>query len=69
MWGLFVGGATVAARAGATYSDINPSTETVIATVPDGSAEDVDVAVAHAVEAASKWARLTPAAAARRSAT
>jgi len=60
-WGLFIDGASVPARNGATFSDISPTTDSQIAAVPDGTAEDVDAAVSAAAAAAASWAKASPA--------
>jgi aminobutyraldehyde dehydrogenase len=39
---------------------VDPSTESVIAQIPEGTAEDIDRAVAVAVAAKDRWARLVP---------
>ncbi|MFE0254726.1 aminobutyraldehyde dehydrogenase [Streptomyces sp. NPDC059010] len=39
---------------------VDPSTESVIARIPEGTAEDIDRAVAAAVAARAPWARLVP---------
>jgi len=57
----FIGGRFVAARSGATFDDVNPATEDVIAQVPDSDRADVDDAVAAAKSAFPSWSR-TPAA-------
>jgi len=57
----FIGGRFAAARSGATFDDINPATEDVIAQVPDSDGADVDDAVAAAKSAFPSWSK-TPAA-------
>jgi 2-formylbenzoate dehydrogenase len=57
-WSLLVGGRLVPARSGRRYQDQSPVTEEVIATVPDGGAEDVDAAVHAAMPAAAAWRRV-----------
>jgi 2-formylbenzoate dehydrogenase len=59
-WSLLIGGRAVPARSGRTYSDDSPVTGEVIATVPDGDAEDVDAAAQAAVTAAAQWRRVPP---------
>ncbi|MDX3225043.1 aldehyde dehydrogenase family protein [Streptomyces sp. ME19-01-6] len=39
---------------------VDPSTENVIARIPEGTAEDIDRAVAAAAAAKGQWARLVP---------
>lgn len=56
---LSVGGVLTPARSGATYENISPVTETVIAKVPNGGKEDVDAAVGAAEKARKGWARTT----------
>ncbi|WP_040831235.1 aldehyde dehydrogenase family protein [Nocardia jiangxiensis] len=56
-----IGGVHVASESGATFPTINPSTTDVLAQVADGTAEDVDLAVAAARRAiAGPWKDLTP---------
>ena len=50
-YGLFIGGEFVAPRSGRTFDTINPATEERLATVSEGNADDVDLAVASAREA------------------
>lgn len=52
---MHIGGAWVDAMAGARFDAIDPTSEQVIATVPDGGAEDVAAAVAAARDAAPRW--------------
>lgn len=54
---MFVDGVFVAASGGAGFDNVNPATEEVVGTVPDGTAEDVDKAVAAARRAfdATSW--------------
>ena len=47
-YGLFIGGEFVAPRSGRTFDTINPATEERLATVSEGDADDVDLAVASA---------------------
>jgi betaine-aldehyde dehydrogenase len=56
---MFVGGAWVPAASGATMDTIDPTTEETIATVPLAGADDVDRAVAAALEGQEEWKRLT----------
>jgi aminobutyraldehyde dehydrogenase len=55
-----IGGAFVDAADGRTAEVINPANDTVIATVPASSAEDVDRAVNAAETAFAEWRRTTP---------
>jgi len=59
-WTLLIGGRARPAASGRTQEDESPVTGEVIATVPDGDAEDVDVAVQAALPAAAAW-RAVPA--------
>ncbi len=54
-WRLLVGGELREAEGGATFDDISPITQTVIAAVPDASPADVDAAVAGATAARAQW--------------
>lgn len=45
---------------GGTWDVLNPATETVVATVPYGTAEDCDLAIAAAHRAFADWSRKTP---------
>ncbi|MDQ8704084.1 aminobutyraldehyde dehydrogenase [Streptomyces sp. LHD-70] len=56
----FIGGAFVDTAAERFTEVIDPSSEDVIARVPEGNREDVDRAVAAAVGAKEEWARLVP---------
>ena len=53
-----IGGEWVPAASGAVLESINPTTEEVLATFPDGDAADVDRAVAATREAAPAWCGL-----------
>ena len=57
---LYVGGEWITSTAERSIAVVNPATEEVIATVPDGTAEDVDRAVRAAREAFPAWSA-TPA--------
>jgi succinate-semialdehyde dehydrogenase/glutarate-semialdehyde dehydrogenase len=57
--GLFIGGKWVAARAGGQIQVVDPSTEAVIAAVPDAGIDDAAAAVEAAAAAAEGW-RTTP---------
>jgi acyl-CoA reductase-like NAD-dependent aldehyde dehydrogenase len=57
---LFIGGSFVPAASAQRVTIINPATEQVIGSVPDGSAEDVDSAVTAARNAQSAWAQTPP---------
>ena len=59
-YGLFIGGEFVAPRSGRTFDTINPATEERLATVSEGDADDVDLAVASAREAFEEHWRDTP---------
>ncbi len=59
-YGLFIGGEFVAPRSGRTFDTINPATEERLATVSEGNADDVDLAVASAREAFEEHWRDTP---------
>ena len=52
-WRMLIGGSLCAAAG--TYSTIDPTTEEVLARVPDGGVADVDLAVRAAHEAAPAW--------------
>jgi succinate-semialdehyde dehydrogenase / glutarate-semialdehyde dehydrogenase len=58
--GLYIGGAWRAATGGATVPVLNPSTERVLAQVPDATLEDAALAVEAAAKAASGWAETPP---------
>jgi aldehyde dehydrogenase (NAD+) len=58
---LYIGGQWVTPSTDATSAVENPTTEQVIATVPAGTAEDVDRAVIAARAAFEPWAALSPA--------
>jgi len=58
-WRLLVGGELREAESGATFDDVSPITQTVIAAVPDASPADVDAAVDAASTARAQW-RATP---------
>ncbi len=58
---IYVGGAWVPSDATGTIEVRNPATEEVIATVPDGTASDVDKAVAAAKAALPGWSATSPA--------
>ena len=59
-YGLFIGGEFVAPRSGRTFDTINPATEERLATVSEGDADDVDLAVASARAAFEEHWRDTP---------
>jgi betaine-aldehyde dehydrogenase len=52
---MHIGGEWMPAASGAVLESVDPSTEEVLGTFPDGDAEDVDRAVAAAREAAPAW--------------
>lgn len=54
-WGLVIGGQTVPAVNGRTYSRVSPVTGRSICDVPDGDSADVDRAVEVAEKAAAQW--------------
>src|SRR5262245_14751598 len=59
---LLIDGAFVAARSGKSFESIKPADESVITTVAEAGAEDVDAAVAAARRAlAGPWSRMTAA--------
>jgi betaine-aldehyde dehydrogenase len=55
-----IGGSFQEARSGARLDVTSPGDDTLIATIPDSSAEDVDHAVAAARRAFETWSRTTP---------
>ncbi len=59
---LFIGGESVDAVDGGVFDSVNPANGQVIAQVAAGTAEDVDRAVASALQAyrAGSWARMAP---------
>ncbi|MCU1486001.1 MAG: aldehyde dehydrogenase (acceptor), partial [Actinomycetia bacterium] len=57
---LFIGGKFVDAKAGGTFTTINPATEAPLAQVADAGADDVEAAVKAARKAFPKWAKLAP---------
>ena len=58
--GHFIGGAFVAPAGPGTLAVVDPTTEAVIARVPEGSPADVERAVAAAAAALPAWARTPP---------
>jgi len=58
--GMFIGGEWRPSSSGATVTSIDPTTEQVLAEVPDASAEDVDAAVDAARTALPEWSALSP---------
>jgi aldehyde dehydrogenase (NAD+)/aminobutyraldehyde dehydrogenase len=58
--GHYIGGRFVSGSSGDVTAVRNPALDTVITTVPAGTAADVDVAVAVAREAQRTWGRSTP---------
>jgi len=58
--GTFPDGTSPDGSPGRVIDVIDPSTESVIARIPEGTAEDVDRAVAAAAGAKGRWARLVP---------
>jgi acyl-CoA reductase-like NAD-dependent aldehyde dehydrogenase len=57
---MLIGGEWVAARSGKTIPVENPGQRQVIATVPRGTSEDVDLAVNKALTAFHVWRRIAP---------
>ena len=58
--GLVIGGERVDAAEGRTFEVVNPATATTLATVAEGGVEDVNRAVAAAVQAYAGWGALSP---------
>jgi len=58
--GLPIGGRWAPAAAGGTREILNPATGAVLATVPEGTPEDVERAVEAARAARAEWSRTTP---------
>lgn len=58
--GHFIGGSFVPSTSPLTTTVENPTTGTVLATVPAGTVEDVDAAVEAAISAKTQWANTTP---------
>ncbi|MGO4425981.1 aldehyde dehydrogenase family protein, partial [Streptomyces sp. MCAF7] len=56
----FVDGTFVEGSADRVIDVVDPCTESVIARIPEGTAEDIDRAVAAALAAKGQWARLLP---------
>ncbi|WP_262697921.1 MULTISPECIES: aminobutyraldehyde dehydrogenase [Streptomyces] len=56
----FIDGTFIEPSAGGVIDVVDPCAESVIARVPEGTAEDIDRAVAAAVAAKGRWARLVP---------
>ena len=57
---MLIGGEWCAARKGEELDVHDPATEETVATVPSGSPEDVDAAVAAALAAFPAWSRTDP---------
>ena len=57
---MFIGGEFVDSLSGETMEVVNPATGEVIAEVPRGTTEDVDLAVAAAQKAWVGWQDTTP---------
>lgn len=55
---MFIGNRWVPAFSGKTYSVKNPATEEIIAEIPLGDKEDVDLVVKAAKKAFPKWSKL-----------
>ena len=58
--GQFIDGEFRPSSSGRSLDVVDPCSEQVLAQVPDGTVEDVDVAVAAAVKSQHQWGRLTP---------
>lgn len=58
---LFVGGEWIDPAGDGTIEVVNPSTEEVIGTIPEGTSADVDRAAAAARKAFQSWSQTTPA--------
>jgi len=58
--GLYIGGQWAPASSGELIDVIDPSTEAVLAAVPDASAEDAAAAIEAAAEAAQGWRQTAP---------
>jgi len=56
-WGMLINGQLCQAASGRTFDVLNPFTEARIATVPDGSTQDVERAVSAAHEVSDAWGR------------
>jgi 2-formylbenzoate dehydrogenase len=59
-WQASIGGVLRAAGDGATYQTVDPTTEEVLAAVPQCTAADIDAAVAGAHDVQRDWAALAP---------
>ncbi|MBW3563505.1 MAG: aldehyde dehydrogenase family protein [Acidobacteria bacterium] len=59
-YGHFIGGSMVPPAKGRWFETINPATEATLAEVAEGTAEDIDRAVAAARKAYRSWSRLKP---------
>jgi aldehyde dehydrogenase (NAD+) len=57
-YGLFIGGELVDPKSGRWFETINPATEETLAEVAEADAEDVNLAVAAARKASTKWRKL-----------
>jgi betaine-aldehyde dehydrogenase len=57
---LYIGGQWVASTGNATIDVINASTEEVMGRIPEGTPEDIDLAVAAAKSAFESWSQLAP---------
>jgi betaine-aldehyde dehydrogenase len=55
---MFIGGRWVLSASGETFSTMDPTSESVIATVTSGGSEDVDAAVDAAVSGAAMWSAM-----------
>ena len=59
-WGLIIGGRSVPALSEARFDDMSPSTEEVIAKIPDAGRADVDAAVDAATIGFATWRNVAP---------
>lgn len=57
-WKMIIGGKSADASDGAVLNNYNPYTGELIGTVPAATKEDVDLAIANAVEGQKEWAAL-----------
>ncbi|GAA0995739.1 aldehyde dehydrogenase family protein [Acrocarpospora macrocephala] len=59
-WRLAIGGRLVEAVSSRTYPTYDPSTQALLAYVPDGDEDDIDRAVRAATKAGAEWAGIAP---------
>lgn len=57
---MYIGGAWAGSSDGSTIESIDPTTEEVIATIPNGTADDVNLAVEAGTKALDAWAAKAP---------